>query len=84
MGSLLYLRQGIEKSPYSYLLDPIYWEEICDIFVRDSCALMGMSVESPLSVRYVSETQFKPNSSYPKFFMAIILLQIGNHLQYFF
>lgn len=50
MGSLLFLRQGIENSPYAHLLSPIYWEEICDIFTRDACTLMGMSVESPLSV----------------------------------
>ncbi|XP_067656917.1 E3 ubiquitin-protein ligase RMND5A-like isoform X1 [Haliotis asinina] len=50
MGSLLYLRQGVENSPYSSLLDPIYWEEICDVFTRDACSLMGLSVESPLSV----------------------------------
>lgn len=50
MGSLLYLHQDIEKSPYAYLLDPIYWAEICDVFTRDACALMGLSVESPLTV----------------------------------
>lgn len=51
MGSLLYMKQGIHNSPYSFLLNPIYWDEICDVFTRDACALMGMSVESPLSVR---------------------------------
>ncbi|XP_050398416.1 E3 ubiquitin-protein ligase RMND5A [Patella vulgata] len=50
MGSLLYLPQGIENSPYISLLEPMYWEEICDVFTRDACALMGLSVESPLSV----------------------------------
>ncbi|XP_045188845.2 E3 ubiquitin-protein ligase RMND5A-like isoform X1 [Mercenaria mercenaria] len=50
MGSLLYMKQGIHTSPYAFLLDPIYWDEICDVFTRDACALMGMSVESPLSV----------------------------------
>ncbi|XP_015917146.1 E3 ubiquitin-protein ligase RMND5A isoform X2 [Parasteatoda tepidariorum] len=50
MGSLLYLKQGIQNSPYSYLLDPIHWVEICDIFTRDACALLGLSVESPLAV----------------------------------
>jgi len=54
MGSLLYMRQGLQGSPYAFLLDPIYWDEICDTFTRDACALMGMSVESPLSVRWVS------------------------------
>ncbi|XP_054719859.1 LOW QUALITY PROTEIN: E3 ubiquitin-protein ligase RMND5A-like [Uloborus diversus] len=50
MGSLLYLRQGVQNSPYSYLLDPIHWAEIWDIFTRDACALLGLSVESPLAV----------------------------------
>ncbi|KAH3789465.1 hypothetical protein DPMN_167646, partial [Dreissena polymorpha] len=45
MGSLLYMRQGVHTSPYAFLLDPIYWDEICDVFTRDACALMGMSVE---------------------------------------
>ncbi|XP_070540021.1 E3 ubiquitin-protein ligase RMND5A-like [Ptychodera flava] len=50
MGSLLYLRQGIQNSPYSHLLDPINWLEICDVFTRDACSLLGLSVESPLCV----------------------------------
>jgi hypothetical protein len=51
MGSLLFLRQGIHNSSYSHLLSSIYWDEICDVFTRDACTLMGMSMESPLSVR---------------------------------
>jgi hypothetical protein len=50
MGSLLYLKVGIQNSPYNYLLDSLSWSEICDIFTRDACALLGLSVESPLSV----------------------------------
>ncbi|XP_064630034.1 E3 ubiquitin-protein ligase RMND5A-like isoform X2 [Lineus longissimus] len=50
MGSLLYLKQGIHNSPYSHLLDPIHWADICDIFTRDACSLLGLSVESPLAV----------------------------------
>lgn len=50
MGSLLFLRQGIQNSSYSHLLSSIYWDEICDVFTRDACTLMGMSMESPLSV----------------------------------
>lgn len=50
MGSLLYLKQGVQCSPYSYLFDPIHWAEICDIFTRDACALLGLSVDSPLAV----------------------------------
>ena len=50
MGTLLYLHQGLENSPYSYLLDPIHWLDLCELFTRDACALLGLSVESPLSV----------------------------------
>ncbi|XP_013415878.1 protein RMD5 homolog A [Lingula anatina] len=50
MGSLLFIRQGIQNSPYAFLLDPVQWDEICDVFTRDACALLGLSVESPLSV----------------------------------
>uniref|UniRef100_A0A8C4R9L0 Required for meiotic nuclear division 5 homolog B n=1 Tax=Eptatretus burgeri TaxID=7764 RepID=A0A8C4R9L0_EPTBU len=47
MGSLMYLRQGIQASPYVHLLDSNQWAEICDLFTRDACSLLGLSVESP-------------------------------------
>jgi hypothetical protein len=50
MGTLLYLRQGLATSPYSHLLDPIHWVDICDVFTRDACTLLGLSMESALSV----------------------------------
>ena len=50
MGTLLFVQHGLENSPYAYLLDSIHWLEICDVFTRDACALLGLSVESPLSV----------------------------------
>ncbi|XP_036096059.1 E3 ubiquitin-protein transferase RMND5B isoform X3 [Molossus molossus] len=50
MGSLVYLRLGLEKSPYCHLLDNSHWAEICETFTRDACSLLGLSVESPLSV----------------------------------
>lgn len=54
MGSLVYLRLGLENSPYCHLLDNSHWAEICETFTRDACSLLGLSVESPLSVRYSS------------------------------
>lgn len=54
MGSLVYLRHGIENSPYRNLLETNQWTEICNIFTRDACALLGLSVESPLSVSFAS------------------------------
>ncbi|XP_059171342.1 E3 ubiquitin-protein ligase RMND5A-like [Physella acuta] len=50
MGSLLYLNKGIANSTYSFLFEDSSWAEICDIFTRDACGLLGLSVESPLSV----------------------------------
>ncbi|XP_033215287.1 E3 ubiquitin-protein ligase RMND5A isoform X2 [Belonocnema kinseyi] len=50
MGTLLYLPNGIQSSPYSHLLDPTLWLEIHDVFTREACTLLGLSVDSPLSV----------------------------------
>ena len=50
MGSLLYVRHGLENSPYAHLLDPVGWTEIADVFLRDACALLDLSVDSPLSI----------------------------------
>jgi len=53
MGSLLYVRHGLENSPYAHLLDPVGWTEIANVFLRDACALLGLGVDSPLSIVYV-------------------------------
>lgn len=50
MGSLMYLRAGIEGSPYAYLFDDSNWSEICALFGKENCSLLGVSVESPLEV----------------------------------
>jgi hypothetical protein len=50
MGSLLYVQHGLESSPYSHLLDPVGWTDIAEVFLQDACALLGLSVDSPLSV----------------------------------
>ena len=44
------LRLFADESPYAHLLDVRLWQEIADLFVQDACALMGLSVESPLTV----------------------------------
>lgn len=62
MGSLVYLRHGIENSPYRSLLETNQWAEICNIFTRDACALLGLSVESPLSVRLEDHNQHLTSS----------------------
>ncbi|XP_014666113.1 PREDICTED: protein RMD5 homolog A-like [Priapulus caudatus] len=50
MGSLLYVNSGVDNSPYAHLLQPIQWADICDVFTRDACALLGLSIESPLTL----------------------------------
>lgn len=50
MGTLLYLPNGIQSSPYSHLLDPTLWLDIHDVFTKEACTLLGLSVDSPLSV----------------------------------
>ena len=55
MGAVMYVngedpRNRLLTSPYGHLLDDSLWHDICDLFVKDACALLGLSVESPLSV----------------------------------
>ncbi|KAL1122606.1 hypothetical protein AAG570_002936 [Ranatra chinensis] len=50
MGMLLFLSYGVSRSPYAHLLQPNLWADICDTFTKDACSLLGLSVESPLSV----------------------------------
>ena len=50
MGVLAFLPYGVHTSPYKKLFDPLLWTEICEVFMKDACALLGFSVESPLSV----------------------------------
>ena len=49
MGSLLYINE-IEDSVYSDLVSPMHWIEICELFVKDACSLLGLSKESPLAI----------------------------------
>ena len=51
MGCFLFAHRGLEHSPYSDLLDPLHWTEVADMFARDACKLLGLSLESPLRVR---------------------------------
>lgn len=55
MGAVMYVhgedpRTRLLTSPYGHLLDDALWHDICHLFVKDACALLGLSVESPLSV----------------------------------
>ncbi|XP_055594996.1 E3 ubiquitin-protein ligase RMND5A [Uranotaenia lowii] len=50
MGTLIYLPNGIQNSPYKYLMAPEMWVEAADVFLKDACALLGINKDSPLSV----------------------------------
>lgn len=49
MGCLLYLKVGLENSPYKFLLSEEIWIEAADTFLKDSCNLLGINKDSPLS-----------------------------------
>lgn len=50
MGTLIYLPNGIQNSPYKYLTAPEMWVEAADVFLKDACTLLGINKDSPLSV----------------------------------
>jgi len=50
MGAVMYSGTALEQSPYGELLSPTQWQETADLFMRDACALLGLSMESPLTV----------------------------------
>jgi len=50
MGAVMYSGQALEQSPYGHLLSPTQWQDTADLFLRDACCLLGLSMESPLAV----------------------------------
>lgn len=50
MGCLLFLKVGIENSPYKQFLREEMWVEAADVFLKDSCDLLGINKDSSLSV----------------------------------
>lgn len=50
MGMFLYLPQGLSGSPYAHYLRPTLWAEINELFMRDACNYLGLSIDSPLSI----------------------------------
>lgn len=51
MCCLLYLPSGIRKCKYQHLFE-IPESEVVDLFTREACSLLGLSVESPLIVTF--------------------------------
>lgn len=50
MGMLLYVPNGIETSPYSCLVKEELYVDTYELFTRDACHLMGITVHSPLAI----------------------------------
>lgn len=50
MGCLLYLKVGLENSPYKFLMRDEMFIEAADVFLKDACNLSGINKDSPLSV----------------------------------
>ncbi|CAL8122210.1 unnamed protein product [Orchesella dallaii] len=50
MGALLLCTSagGIQSSPYAYLFHDQMWDDVINLFNRDVCNLIGVSIESPL------------------------------------
>ncbi|KAL3279329.1 hypothetical protein HHI36_016836 [Cryptolaemus montrouzieri] len=49
MGMLLYIPNGIGSSPYSCLVNDELWVDTYELFTRDACQLLGITVNSPLA-----------------------------------
>lgn len=50
MGTLLYLKVGLENSPYKFLIRDEMWVEAADVFLKDACNISGINKDSPLTV----------------------------------
>lgn len=50
MGCLLYLKIGLENSPYKFLLRDEMWVECADVFLKDASTISGINKDSPLTV----------------------------------
>lgn len=50
MGMLLYIPNGINTSPYSCLVSEELWLDTYELFTREACQLMGITVHSPLAI----------------------------------
>lgn len=50
MGALLYLHYDLDRSPYKELLSQDLWTDVKETLTKDACALLDLSVESPLTI----------------------------------
>ncbi|XP_018025396.1 E3 ubiquitin-protein transferase RMND5B isoform X1 [Hyalella azteca] len=50
MGSLVFMRTGLQGTPYSGLLQTSQWDDLIRTFTKDACTIMGLSMQCPLAV----------------------------------
>lgn len=50
MGCLLYMKVGLENSPYKFLIRDEMWVEAADVFLKDASTISGINKDSPLTV----------------------------------
>lgn len=60
MGAVMYSGPELANSPYADLLSDSQWQDCADMFLRDACALLGLSLESPLGVAVNAGCQALP------------------------
>jgi hypothetical protein len=70
MGALAFAHRGLHNSPYRDLLDQWLWNDVAEIFTKDSCMMMGLGLESPLSISLSAGCMALP-----------VLLQIHNVME---
>lgn len=52
MCCLMYLPHGLHLSPYKDLFSDLTTDDVIELFTREACSLLGLSVESPLVVTF--------------------------------
>lgn len=50
MGGIIYLKTGIQYSPYKSFLEPINYLDIEELFISNACAMLELSTRSPISI----------------------------------
>lgn len=50
MGTLIYLPNGVQNSPYSHLFSQDMWTEAADAFLTESCEIIGINKDSALEI----------------------------------
>lgn len=61
MGAIIYLKSGIEKSPYKSFVQPETFIELEYIFISDACVLLNLSNKSAISIAIEAGSKALPS-----------------------